>query len=247
METTILQIKNLTVGYNEEPVLKDVFLDVKKRDFIGIIGPNGGGKTTFVKTILGFIKPYNGRITFPNGPISIGYLPQISMIDRTFPINVRDVIESGLKSGSQWWPRLNRSQKEKVNTVMKDNGILQLANRPIEELSGGQLQRVMLSRALVNEPQLLILDEPNTYVDKNFEGVFYGRLSELNQHMAILLVSHDIGTISSMVKTIACVNGSLHYHPGNKITAEQMKSYNCPIELIAHGQVPHRVLKTHEQ
>lgn len=245
MESTIVQIRNLTVGYDGDPVLRDVSLDIKDRDFIGVIGPNGGGKTTLVKTILNIIQPFSGKISYPEGKISKGYLPQISMIDRTFPITVREVVESGLKPKSRWCPQLNKSQKNQASEILEQNGMIKFANRPIGQLSGGQLQRVMLSRALVNHPKLLILDEPNTYVDKNFEGELYERLGELNKDMAILLVSHDVGTISAMVKTIACVNGGLHYHPSNKITSEQLKTYNCPIELITHGQVPHRVLKTH--
>lgn len=245
MESTILQIKNITVGYNGDPVLRDVSLDINSRDFIGVIGPNGGGKTTLIKTILNIISPFSGKIVYPQGRISKGYLPQISMVDKTFPITVREVVESGLRSKSRWWQRLSKAQKLQVSAVLEENGVLQFAHRPIGQLSGGQLQRVMLARALVNQPQLLILDEPNTYVDKTFEGELYERLGELNKKMAILLVSHDVGTISAMVKTIACVNGGLHYHPSNKITSEQLKVYNCPIELITHGQVPHRVLKMH--
>lgn len=246
LENPILRIKDITVGYQEGPVLRNASLDVFQNDFIGIIGPNGGGKTTLVKTVLGILSPFSGEIEYPQGKITTGYLPQISMIDKTFPITVREVVEAGLKPKSRWWPHLNKEQKNHACAVLEENGMLKFANRPIGELSGGQLQRVMLSRALVNNPKLLILDEPNTYVDKAYEGELYDRLKELNKRMAILLVSHDVGTISAMVKTIACVSGELHYHPSNKISAEQLKVYNCPIELITHGTVPHRVLKVHE-
>ena len=124
-------------------------------------------------------------------------------------------------------------------------GLDGLAERPIGSLSGGQFQRALLARAIINDPQLLVLDEPNTFVDRNFEGELYQLLEELNQSMAIFLISHDIGTISSIVKTIACVNGTLHYHPSNVLTDEVLKVYNCPIDLIAHGPVPHRVLNKH--
>ena len=133
-----------------------------------------------------------------------------------------------------------------MERLLEETGLASYIHRPIGELSGGQLQRVLLCRALINQPQLLVLDEPNTYVDKNFEGELYQWLQELNQKMAILLISHDVGTISSIVKTIACVNGTLHYHHSNKITPELLKVYNCPIDLIAHGHVPHRVLKKHD-
>ena len=128
---------------------------------------------------------------------------------------------------------------------MEEAGLTPLASRPIGELSGGQIQKAFLCRALINEPSLLILDEPNTFVDKAFEKELYKWLQHLNEKMAILLVSHDIGTISPMVKTIACVNQTLHYHPSNQLTEDILKVYNCPVDIIAHGQIPHRVLKDH--
>ena len=116
---------------------------------------------------------------------------------------------------------------------------------PIGDLSGGQMQRVFLCRAIISSPRLLILDEPTTYVDSNFEKEFYPILEELNKTIAIVMVSHDLGTICSYVKTIACVNRELHYHHSNLITPEQLQSYHCPLELLTHGPVPHRVLKKH--
>jgi zinc transport system ATP-binding protein len=195
--------------------------------------------------LLGIIKPDKGAVVFPSGKIRIGYLPQASQIDRSFPITVKEVVQSGLEPANRWNPILSKIQKNKANQLLEESGLSGLTNRPIGALSGGQLQRVLLCRALINDPDLLVLDEPNTYVDKNFEHELYQWLKELNQKMAIVLVSHDIGTISSLVKTIACVNGDLHYHPSNNISAELLKVYNCPIELIAHGPVPHRVLKKH--
>ena len=124
-------------------------------------------------------------------------------------------------------------------------GMEALHSRPIGELSGGELQRTMLARAIISSPRLLILDEPDTHVDNQFELELYALLKELNKDLTILLVSHDIGIISPYIKTIACVNRDLHYHPTNEITEEQLKVYNCPIEIIAHGPVPHRVIKEH--
>jgi zinc transport system ATP-binding protein len=115
----------------------------------------------------------------------------------------------------------------------------------IGELSGGQMQKVLLARAIVASPRLLILDEPNTFVDNKFEGELYEILVQLNKDMGIIIVSHDIGTISTYIKTIACVNRGLHYHKSNQISEEQLASYNCPIKLITHGEVPHTVLKKH--
>jgi zinc transport system ATP-binding protein len=126
-------------------------------------------------------------------------------------------------------------------------GLNDLSQRPIGELSGGQLQRVLLGRSIVSHPQILILDEPNSYVDKRFESHFYQLLEEINKESAVILVSHDIGTVLSMVKNIACVNETLHYHSGSNVSAEWLgEKYACPIELIGHGDLPHRVLKKHD-
>ncbi len=245
MSKPLVSIQGLSAGYNGEPVIKDVNLDIYPNDFIGVIGPNGGGKTTLSKVILGILKPIDGKVDFPSERLNIGYLPQVSQIDRSFPITVMDVILSGVISEHTWWRSLSSIHKRKAKKLLKDMGLEGLGERPIGSLSGGQFQRALLARAIINDPQLLVLDEPNTFVDRNFEGELYQLLEELNQSMAIFLISHDIGTISSIVKTIACVNGTLHYHPSNVLTDEVLKVYNCPIDLIAHGPVPHRVLNKH--
>jgi zinc transport system ATP-binding protein len=245
MAQPLVSIQNVSAGYNGEPVLKDVSLDIYPQDFIGVIGPNGGGKTTLSRVLLGNLRPWKGQVKYPSGHLNLGYLPQVSQLDRSFPVSVEEVILSGKASRGSWWRPIRRNNRERVQQLMEKVGIEGLASRPIGELSGGQFQRVLLARAVINDPQLLVLDEPDTYVDRNFEGELYSLLEELNQTMAIFLISHDIGTISSIVKTIACVNGALHYHPTNVLTAEMLKVYNCPIDLIAHGPVPHRVLKKH--
>lgn len=245
MNAPLLILQNVATGYLSQTVLRDVDLEVYPQDFIGVIGPNGGGKTTLVRTILGLLPLFRGRISFPRGKPPMGYLPQVSQIDKTFPITVRELVGSGLKPASNWYPHLNRQQRSQVELMLDEAGLTPLAQRPIGELSGGQLQKALLSRALINHPQLLILDEPNTFVDKKFEQELYGWLHELNKKMAILLISHDIGTVSRMVKSIACVNGNLHYHPSNQLTEDLLKVYNCPVDIIAHGPVPHRVLKDH--
>ncbi len=246
MRKPIVSLRGVSSGYQTDTVLKDVDLDIFQEDFIGIIGPNGGGKTTMVKTILGIQPLFEGAVDFPQGPLKMGYLPQISQIDRTFPITVRDLVGSGLMAHRNWFPHLAKDQKTRLSKLLHEAGLDALASRPIGELSGGQIQKAFLCRALINDPQLLILDEPNTFVDKNFEKELYRWLQALNKHMAILLVSHDIGTISPLVKTIACVNINLHYHPSNQLTEDILRVYTCPVDIIAHGPVPHRVLKEHK-
>lgn len=248
----LITLKGITAGYGEKIVLKDINLDVWENDFLGIIGPNGGGKTTLLKVILGLLTPRQGTISFFEqgknvSSLKIGYLPQMNRIDPKFPIAVREVVSSGLSSEKPLFKGFNRKQNERIDEVIRQMGLNELSERPIGDLSGGQLQRVLLGRAIVSRPQLLILDEPNSYVDKRFESLFYELLGEINKESAVILVSHDLGTILPMVKNIACVNETLHYHPGSDITEQWIgEAYSCPIELIGHGEIPHRILKSHK-
>ena len=243
----ILELTNVSAGYDEELILKDINFIVNEQDFIGIIGPNGGGKTTLVRLLLGMIKPAGGKIEYFNASERnyIGYLPQVSSTDRDFPISVIEVVISGLMSvkGRGFY---SRNERKLAHEVLEMLGIGKLANKSIGKLSGGQMQRVYLGRAIIARPRLLILDEPNTFVDNKFEHDLYELLRVLNNEMAILMVSHDVGTITSYIKTIACVNRNLHYHPSNVITQSQLNAYNCPIQLITHGHVPHTVLGMHQ-
>lgn len=247
----LVEIRHLTVGYEENIILSDVSLTIHDKDFIGVIGPNGGGKTTLLKAILGLLQPFRGEVIFHDCMTEgnhhrIGYLPQINNIDRKFPISVSEVVKSGLMSKNSIIKKYAQKDLEYAGELMNEMGIYEIRNKAIGELSGGQIQRTLLCRALVNQPKLLVLDEPNTYVDNRFERELYEKLRRFNENIAILLVSHDIGTISTYVKSIACVNHSLHYHPGNKITPELMEAYECPIQIITHGKIPHTVLHQHE-
>ncbi|MDL2212778.1 metal ABC transporter ATP-binding protein [Bacteroides sp. OttesenSCG-928-J23] len=248
----IIKLEKIAAAYDRKMVLHDVTLTVYERDFLGIIGPNGGGKTTLVKVILGLMKSAGGRITFyrngkPVEGLTMGYLPQYSSIDRKFPISVEEVILSGLSARKPLGGRFTAEQKEKVKQVIARMGLEGLDKRPIGQLSGGQLQRALLGRAIVSDPQVVILDEPSTYIDKQFEARLYELLTEINKECAIILVSHDIGTVLQNVKSIACVNETLDYHADTEITEEWLeKNFHCPIEVLGHGAIPHRVLGKHE-
>ena len=255
----IIEIKNLSAGYDNRTVLRDVNLTVYERDFLGIIGPNGGGKTTLIKCILGLLKPTKGEIIFHpqqvigtdtpttfNPQLSLGYLPQYNTIDRKFPISVQEVILSGLSIQKSLTSRFTPEQKEKGKHILSRMGLDGLEHRAIGQLSGGQLQRALLGRAIISDPAALILDEPSTYIDKRFEARLYELLAEINNECAIILVSHDIGTVLQQVKSIACVNETLDYHPDAGISTEWLeKNFNCPIELLGHGTLPHRILGEH--
>lgn len=246
----LIELKELSAGYDDEIILRDVNLSVYEKDFIGIIGPNGGGKTTLIKIILGLLKPIMGEIIYYreglNRMSTIGYLPQSFEMDRKFPISISDVVLSGLMNRKSLIFKYNKAEKELAYQLLAEMGLEGLWNKPLGELSGGQLQRALLCRALISSPDLLILDEPSTYVDNKFEGDLYEKLRGLNDRMAIIMVSHDIGTISYYIKTIACINRNFHYHDSNVITEKQLAAYDCPIQMITHGDVPHTVLKKHQ-
>jgi len=244
----LFEMHSLSASYNGNIVLKDIEFTVKEGDFIGVIGPNGGGKTTLLKLILGLIKPVKGTIVFNSGLIdrnSIGYLPQISTGDINYPVTVRDVVLSGMMIRKKIISHMSVSDKKRAAEIINELGLSEVMDSSLNELSGGQLQRVFLGRAIIGEPKLLLLDEPGNFVDFTFENDFYEKLRVLNKRMTILMVSHDIGIISSHVKSYACVNRELHYHPSPEITNEQLLAYGCPIQLITHGEVPHTVLKYH--
>ena len=167
----IIEIRNLNAGYDGRTVLRDVNLTVYDRDFLGIIGPNGGGKTTLIKCILGLLKPVSGEITFTsprttgNAQLTMGYLPQYNSIDRKFPITVEEVILSGLSSKKSLTSRFTKEHREKARQVIARMGLEGLEERAIGALSGGQLQRALLGRAIISDPEVVILDEPSTYID----------------------------------------------------------------------------------
>ena len=243
-DEVLIKIRDLSAGYDGRLVLRNVNLNVYERDFLGIIGPNGGGKTTLIKCILGLLKPSGGEIICR--PLTMGYLPQYSSIDRKFPITVEEVILSGLSSKKSLTSRFTSEHREKALSVIARMGLEGMEKRAIGALSGGQLQRALLGRAIISDPEVVILDEPSTYIDKRFEARLYELLAEINKDCAIILVSHDIGTVLQQVKSIACVNETLDYHPDTGITEEWLeRNFNCPIELLGHGTLPHRILGEH--
>ena len=246
---SLVSLKNVSVQYDENIALESVSLDIYPDDFLGIIGPNGGGKTTLVKAILGTIS-HNGEVAYSptlseQGHRLIGYLPQQTEFDRAFPISVIEVVMSGLQAEKGLMKRYSTADRKRAMELLNMAGIADIAERQISEISGGQMQRALLCRAVILEPKLLILDEPTNFVDNQFENELYTLLRRLNERMAIVMVSHDLGTITSVVKSIVCVNRTVHRHDSNVITAEQLENYHCPIQIISHGHVPHTVLGHH--
>lgn len=246
----LVGIRNLSVTYDRTDALSAVNLDIYENDFLGVIGPNGGGKTSLVKAILGAV-PYSGEITLSDklrsgNHFKIGYMPQISQFDMRFPISLKEVVLSGLQTEKGFFGRYRSEDKQRAEALMQQMGIAELASRPIGEVSGGQMQRALLCRAIIAEPKLLILDEPTNFVDNRFEYEFYNMVQTLSKRMAIIIISHDLGTITSLVKSIICVNCHVHRHDSNILTEEQLRNYNCPIQILSHGHIPHTVLAHHE-
>lgn len=247
----IVRLEDVWVYYDSLPVLEGISLVIEQDDFLGIIGPNGGGKSTLLKIILGLIKPGSGKVSvLGNHPEksrgSIGYIPQHNLFDREFPISVWDVVSMGRYARAGLFRPYGRQDKTAVEKALQTVGMLAFRDRQIAKLSGGEQQRVFIARALVAEPRLLLLDEPTASVDPAMQTEFYELLKRLKQQMAIVLVSHDIGAISIYVDKVACLNRQLFYHGSKEIAPEILEAtYKCPVQMIAHGTVPHRVLMEH--
>lgn len=249
-KNVLVSLRDVGVSYDGHEVLQHVDLDIRSDDFLGVIGPNGGGKTSLVQAIVGNI-PHSGTITyspelFRGKERLIGYMPQQSVFDRNFPISVVEVVMSGLQGQRKFFARYTARDRRRAEELLRSAGIEAIADRPIGEISGGQMQRALLCRAIISEPRLLILDEPANFVDNRFENELYRMLAELNGRMAIVMISHDLGTITSVVRNIVCVNCRVHRHDSNVISEEQLRNYDCPIQLISHGPVPHTVLAPHD-
>jgi zinc transport system ATP-binding protein len=246
MENKIFELKDISVGYEDGIVLENVNLTLFKNDYLGIIGANGSGKTTLLKIILGIIKPLKGEIISYLEKIRFGYVPQFNLIDKKFPITVLDVVLSGLLNRHNFFKFVNKEEKNKALKILEFLKIDNIKHKQIGELSGGQLQKVFVARAIVSKIDVLVLDEPNTFLDKDTKDNLFEIIKELNKEIAIILVSHDLGIIPYHVKNIACINRTVYYHSSNKISQEIIDNYNCPIEVIAHGKISHRVLGEHD-
>lgn len=228
--TELIKVNGVSASYDDKQVLDNVSLTVFEKDFLAIIGPNGGGKTTLVKVILGLKKPDCGNVTFfsnghPAAYINIGYLPQYTSIDRNFPISVYDVVLSGLNSQKPFLRPFTKHQRQQVHDTIERMELSEFTNKNIGTLSGGQLQRVLLARAIVSKPNAIILDEPNTYVDARFKEQMYQMLETANKECAVVMVSHDIAEILHYTKNIACVNHTMHYHSAADMPQEKLEEH----------------------
>jgi zinc transport system ATP-binding protein len=256
MSDNIIEIQNLNFSYHSQPVLRDVNLSVNHGDFVAMIGPNGGGKTTLLKLMLGLLYADSGDVRIFNKPpqdvsYRIGYVPQDVHINKNFPISALDVVLMGRLKPGRGWSRHSPQDRLAALNALDQVEMKKYCDHRIGELSGGQKQRVFVARALVTEPELLFLDEPTASIDTKGQNEFYALLKELNETITIIVVSHDLMVISGTIKSVICVNQRLHYHGHAELTAEMIEMMydctaddTCPVELIAHG-LPHRVLYKH--
>lgn len=251
--TSIVSIKDLWVVREGHPVLEDINFELDEGDFLGLIGPNGGGKSTLLKVMLGLIKPDRGEVRIfglepSHARRYVGYVPQKTLFDPNFPVTALEVVLMGRYSITGLFRRYSRTDREAALQALEAVGMRDLAEREIGVLSGGQQQRVFVARSLVSQPRLLLMDEPTAGVDAPQQTEFYELLCRLNRKMgiAIVLVSHDLTAVSKYVNKIACLNQRLYYHGSKELTTEDIeKAYGCPVEMIAHG-APHRVLREHD-
>ena len=249
-EKPLVEVRDVTFGYGQEVVLDHVHLDIQPNDFLAVIGPNGGGKTTLLKVMLGLLRPWSGEVTyhFPPGEETrgrLGYVPQFSTFDKDFPLRIQDMVLMGRLGRRSLLRPYGREDRAAADRALERLGLRSVAKAHVSEVSGGQLQRALIARALVADPAILFLDEPTASIDAESRETLRDLLEDLNRSIPIVVVTHDVTSLASMVRRIACINRKLFYHGDPELSLEVMEEvYGCPVELVTHG-VPHRVLHHH--
>lgn len=237
----VISFDNVNFAYEDGiKVLQDINLSVTPGDFACVVGPNGGGKTTFLKLILGLLQPTTGSVRVlgekPEKSLHrIGYVPQYSKFDSSFPVSVMDVVLMGCLDKDFIWGRFSAEHKQRALEAIEEVGMHAMADKSFAELSGGQRQRTLMARAMVSNPEILLLDEPTSNVDIHGTEQFYKMFEELNRKFTILMVSHDIGFVSRRVKSVICIRQTLQVHPVSELTGETMQSiYGSDVHMIRH-------------
>ena len=238
----VIRLEGVSFAYNGPQILENVDLSIAKRDFTAIVGPNGGGKTTLLRLILGLLDPDQGQVrVFDHPPREawrrMGYMPQHANLDPQFPATVLDVVLMGRLGGPRHFGPFRRRDRQIAREKLALVGLEEFSNRSLADLSGGQRQRVLIARALACNPDLLLLDEPTSNLDMRMEHEFLELLQRLNQNLTIVLVSHDLGFVSSLVNHVICVNRKVAAHPTSEITGEVISElYGGNMRLVQHDQ-----------
>ena len=243
MSDPVIHLDHVHFHYGNQLVLENICLDILKEEFLGIVGPNGSGKTTLLKLILGLLTPSSGQVrVLGQSPVQarmrIGYVPQFATFEKSFPIRVRDTVLQGRlgKTGTILGYRAH--DREHAREAMQETEILDLAHRPLSALSGGQLQRVLIARALASDPEILILDEPTANIDPRVEEGVFDLLKRLNERVTVLVVSHDIGFISRYINRVVCLNRTLVCHKTSEIDGETIRRlYGSPMQMVHHHTI----------
>ena len=239
-ENSVIKICDLHFSYGNPVILEDIQLDIKANEFVGMVGPNGSGKTTLLKIILGLLDPDKGSVEVlgkhPHQTVKeIGYMPQFTAFSRDFPINVEETVLMGRLGNTSSIGFFSKKDKQLAGESMEAVEILDLKKRSIGSLSGGQLQRVLLARALACNPKIMILDEPTANVDMKAEKDIFDLLKKLNEKITIIVVTHDIGFISQYITKVACINRTLVCHPTSELTGETIENlYGTHVHMVHH-------------
>lgn len=236
----VVDIRNVSFLYGDTPALEDVTLGIAEKEFVAVIGPNGGGKTTLLKLILGLERPACGEIAVFGHPPArgrrwVGYVPQHASLPKDFPISVEDVVLMGCLTAGSLGPFSTRADRRAAENAMRAVEIYDLRKRRLDTLSGGQRQRVLIARALAGGPRLLLLDEPTASVDSRVEQDVFELLKRLNADATIILVTHDLGFVSRYVTRVACLNRQLVCHQTGEITADVVeRMYGSAMRAVQH-------------
>ena len=236
-----ISFRDVNFSYDSQPVLEDVNLTIGQGEFVSIVGPNGGGKTTLLHLILGLIEPNRGEVRIlgqkPEAArVKIGYMPQSINFDRQFPVTVMDVVLMG-RLGNRFGGPYRKSDKAAAQKSLEEMGIADLARRPFSKLSGGQRQRALIARTLTCDPEILLLDEPTANVDPHTENMMHEFLSDLYEKLTIVLVSHDLAFVTRAVKSVICVNKKVVRHPTAEVTPEAINElYKGEVRIVRHDQ-----------
>ncbi len=250
MQEAVIEIDNLSFSYGSHAVLRDVNLRIEAGEFVCMLGPNGGGKTTLLRLILGLLRPDHGTIRVLGGEpretcSQMGYVPQQSQFDTSFPVSVLDVVLMGRLGRSGGIGPHSRADLKAADAALDEIRMADLRKRPFSDLSGGQRQRVLIARALSAEPELLLLDEPTSSLDVGVEQEFQQLLAGLAERMTIVLVSHDIGFVTEQVGKVVCVNRAVAVHPTASLTGDVMRDlYGQDIRLVRHD---HKCVDQHDR
>lgn len=235
-----LSFEHVSFAYGDRLILDHIDWQVQDQEFWALIGPNGGGKTTALKLALGLLEPSAGVVRImgqavEDGRVHLGYVPQFATFRRDFPLSVQETVMHGRLGLRPWWSRMNAADWQAVENAMRATSVLDLAQRSISQLSGGQMQRVLIARALATDPKVLLLDEPTAHVDTGSERELFDLLAQLRERMSIVLVSHDVGLVSQHVDHIACMHQTLECHPaGGVASLSFQRLYGMPVSLVDH-------------